>query len=109
MVNYVPEPIRISVSGFKDKVVSLFKTNTPKQTVYKRGTELSKPKTRKPSEENIKNRNLFMLKKENKEIEDRIISDIRIIFEQHDYYKLEGVSNSWNIMMEMMMEIKNYL
>ena len=28
--NYIPDPIRKSVGGFKDKVVSLFKTNTPK-------------------------------------------------------------------------------
>ena len=26
--NYIPEPIRKSVGGFKDKIVSLFKTNT---------------------------------------------------------------------------------
>ena len=29
----------------KDKVVSIFKTNTTKQTVYWRGKNLSKPKT----------------------------------------------------------------
>ena len=28
LVNYIPEPIRKSVVGFKDKIVSLFKTNT---------------------------------------------------------------------------------
>ena len=33
------------VGGFKDKIVRLFKTNTPKQTVYRRGKKLSKPKT----------------------------------------------------------------
>ena len=33
-VNYFPEPIRKSVGGFKDKIISLFKTNTSKQTVY---------------------------------------------------------------------------
>ena len=30
----VPEPIRKSVGGLKDKVISLFKKNTPKQTVF---------------------------------------------------------------------------
>ena len=63
MINYIPEPIRKSVSGFKDKIISLFKTNTPKQTVYGR------KKTKQTSEENKINniRNLFILKKENKE------------------------------------------
>ena len=27
LINYIPEPIRKSVGGFKDKVISLFKTN----------------------------------------------------------------------------------
>ena len=57
LTNYIPESIRKSVSGFKDKIVSRFKTNTPKQAVYGRVKKLSKPKTqnnRKPfiSEEN---------------------------------------------------------
>ena len=30
LINYIPEPIRKSVGGFKDKVISFFKTNTPK-------------------------------------------------------------------------------
>ena len=30
LINYIPEPIRKSVCGFKDKIVSLFRTNTPK-------------------------------------------------------------------------------
>ena len=45
LISYVPESIRKSVSGFKDKIVSLFKTSTPKQAVYGRGKKLSKPKT----------------------------------------------------------------
>ena len=45
LISYVPESIRKSVNGFKDKIVSLFKTNTPKQAVYGRGKKLSKPKT----------------------------------------------------------------
>ena len=33
LINYVPDTIRKIAGGFKDKIVSLFKTNTPKQTV----------------------------------------------------------------------------
>ena len=55
LINCIPKSIRKVVEGFKDKIVSLFKTNTPKQTVYTRGKKLSKPKT-----QNI--RNLFILK-----------------------------------------------
>ena len=61
LVNYIPEPIRKSVVGFKDKIVSLFKTNTPKQTVNGRGKKLSKPKT-----QNITNP--FILKKKKKKL-----------------------------------------
>ena len=31
LVKYIPEPIRKSENDFKDKIVSLFKTNTPKK------------------------------------------------------------------------------
>ena len=55
LIDYISEPVRKSVGGFKHKIVCLFKTNTPKQTVYGRGKKLSKPKT-----QNI--RNLFILK-----------------------------------------------
>ena len=34
LINYIPEPVRKSVGGFKDEILSLF--NTPKQTVYGR-------------------------------------------------------------------------
>ena len=51
--------------GFKDKVLSLSKTNTPKQTVYGRGKKLSKPKTQN------KIRNPFILKKKKKETEEK--------------------------------------
>ena len=60
LINYIPELVRKSVGGFKDKIISLFKTNTPKQTVYGRGKKLSKPKTQN-------------IKKKKKEIKDRII------------------------------------
>ena len=46
LINYIPEI-----------VISLFKTNTPKQTVHERGKKLSKPKTQN------KTRNPFILKK----------------------------------------------
>ena len=45
LIDYNPEPIRKIAGGFKDKVVSLFNTNTPKQTVYGGGKKMSKPKT----------------------------------------------------------------
>ena len=32
LINYIP--IRKSIYGFKDEIVSLLKTNTPKQTLY---------------------------------------------------------------------------
>ena len=37
LINYIPESIQKSVGGFKDKILSLFKTKTAKQTVYGRG------------------------------------------------------------------------
>ena len=40
LINYIPEPIRKSVGGFKNKIISLFLT-----VVYGRGRKLSKPKT----------------------------------------------------------------
>ena len=52
---YIRKPIRESVGSFKDKIASLFKTSTPKQTMHGRGKKLSKPKT-----QNI--RNSFILK-----------------------------------------------
>ena len=33
LINYIPAPIRKSVGGFRDNVINIFKTNTPKQTV----------------------------------------------------------------------------
>ena len=46
LINYIPEPLGESVGCFKDKIISLFKTTAPKQTVYERGKKLSKPKTK---------------------------------------------------------------
>ena len=59
LIYYIPKPIRKSAGGFKDNIVSLFKTYKPKQTVYGRGKKPSKPKT-----QNI--RNPFILKKKKK-------------------------------------------
>ena len=69
LIKYVPNPIRKTVGGFKDEVVSLFKTNTPEeyceQTVYGSRNRPSKLKIQKQSEDNmIKSiKNLFILKK----------------------------------------------
>ena len=60
LINYIPEPIRKSASGFKDKIASLFKTNTPKPRVYWRGKKLSKPKRQN------KIRTPFILRKKKK-------------------------------------------
>ena len=97
LINYIPEPIKKIVGGFKDKVVNLFNTNTSKQTVSGTGNKLIKPKTQKQSEENLINiiRNCFIQKNETKvkKNKDRII----IIFEEEEnYYKLKRVSKFWN-------------
>ena len=60
LINYIPEPIKKSGGGFKDKGISLFKTNTPKQTVHGRGKKLRKPKTQKKIN---RIRNPFIIKK----------------------------------------------
>ena len=44
LINYIPKPIRKNVGGFKDKIISLFKTGIPKGTVYGRGKKISKPR-----------------------------------------------------------------
>ena len=119
LVDYIPKPVRKSVSVLKDKFISLFKTNTPEQNVYGRGQKLSKPRKqniKRPfiSEENkeqIKERiirdiwKLFETKGEKKErkkpeynerlIKDKVISIIRTLFEQQKeyYYKPKRVSS----------------
>ena len=70
-------PIKKTVGGFNDKVISLSETNKPKQIVHGTGKKLSKPKI----QHKINNRNHFILNKKNKETKDRIIRDIRTIFE----------------------------
>ena len=46
LINYIPVPKTKSLGGFKDKIVSLFKKNTPKQTVYGRGKTNQKHKVK---------------------------------------------------------------
>ena len=79
-----------SIGGIKDQIMNLFtktkaysKTKLVK-TVYRSGKKISKSKIQKQNEDNIiKNiRNLFKIKKENEVIEERIIRDIKIIFQQ---------------------------
>ena len=60
LINYILEPIRKSVGGFKVKVISPFKSNTPKQTVYGTGKKLNKLETQKKSEENIMALEIFL-------------------------------------------------
>ena len=62
--------------------MSLFKTNTLKQTVCGKGKKLRKPKTQN------KKRNLVILKTK-KKIKDRKIRDIWIIFEIEEEKKSE--------------------
>ena len=61
-MNYIPEPIKQSACGFKYKIASLFKTNTPKKSVYQRGKKLSKSR-----KENIKKR--FISKEHKKKLQ----------------------------------------
>ena len=65
LINYIPELIRKGVGRFKDEIVSIFKINTPKETVYGRGKKRSKPKTQYKTN-NI--RNLFIIKKKKKKL-----------------------------------------
>ena len=82
--NCIPESIGKSADGFKDKIVSLFIKNTRKQTVYGKG---KKPKTQNKIN-NIRNR--FLLKKNKQEIKDKIIGDMRTLFETEEEKKKEG-------------------
>ena len=63
LINCITESLRKSVGCFKDKIISLFKTNTHRPTVYGRGKKLNKWKAQKQSEENIFNniRNIIKL------------------------------------------------
>ena len=67
-INYITELITNILGVFKDKIVRLSNTNTPKQTVYRRWKKLSKSKAKKQPEEN-KIRNPFILKKKQKKFQ----------------------------------------
>ena len=70
LISYIPITIRKSLSGFKDKIVSLFKTNTsPKKIVYGRGNKLSKP-----IKQNIQK--AFYIRREQGKLKDGIFRDI---------------------------------
>ena len=85
-----------TVGCVKDKVMSLFKTNTTKdyskltrvKNVYGGGKKSRKPKIQNQSEDKMmKNmRNLFRLKMENEAIKNRMIGDINTLFEQEEGY-----------------------
>ena len=45
LISFIPEPVIKIVGGFKDKVVSVFNTDTSKQTVYGREKKIKKRKT----------------------------------------------------------------
>ena len=42
LINYTPEPITKIVGDFKDKIISLFNTKTPKETAYGTGKKIGK-------------------------------------------------------------------
>ena len=72
LTNYTLKPIRKTAGNFKDKIVTLFKINTPenynRQTVYgrvKKPSEVKIQKKKKSEEDNIiKNKKTKQLKAE---------------------------------------------
>ena len=85
LINYIPKSIRKSVSVLKDKTMSLYKTDTPKQTVYEIGQKLSKPK-----KQNIKTP--FISEGNKEKNKDRIIRDIWKRFEtEEEKRRKEGI------------------
>ena len=68
LVNYIPKPIRKTVCSFKDKVISLFETNTPKQLVYEGVKKVNKLKVQNQSEENIIALEIFLYQKRKKKL-----------------------------------------
>ena len=77
LTNYIPKPIKKGVGGFKDKTVSLFKTNTTKETVYGKGKTLSKRR-----KQNIKKP--FRSEENKEKIKERTIRDIWKLFETEE-------------------------
>ena len=72
LINYITEPMRKSVGGFKDKIVSLFKTNKQKQTMF--GEERNQVNQRKN-----KILKSFSIRKEQRKIKDGIFRGIRTL------------------------------
>ena len=72
LINYITEPMRKSVGGFKDKIVSLFKTNKQKQTMF--GEERNQLNQRKN-----KILKSFSIRKEQRKIKDGIFRGIRTL------------------------------
>ena len=113
LINYIPKPIRKSVSVLKDKFLSLFKAKLSKP----RKRIIKKPFISEENREKIKDRiikdiwKLFEKEEEKEErkesektkkqnerlIKDKIIRDIKTLFEQEeDYYKPKRISSFWN-------------
>ena len=63
LINFIHEPKTKGVSGFKDKVISLFKTNTPKQKGMRKKKETKQTKNKN----NLKKTKITALEKEKKE------------------------------------------
>ena len=84
LINCIPKPIRKSAIVLKDKFISLFKTNTPKQTVYGRGQKLSKPR-----KQNIKKP--FISKVTKQIIKDRIIEIFGNFLKQKKRRRKKGI------------------
>ena len=51
LINYVPDTVRTIVDDFKDKIFSLFKTNTPKEIIINSIRNLFIPKKKKEQKE----------------------------------------------------------
>ena len=77
LINYIPKSLRKSVGDFKDKIVRVFKTNTPKKSVYGRRKKLSKPRKQKLKKP-------FISEENKQKIKDQIIKDIWKLFETEE-------------------------
>ena len=75
LINYVPDTVRTIVDDFKDKIFSLFKTNTPKEIIINSIRNLFIPKKKRTKRKKI--RRLFKRKGDY-------------------YYEQKRVNNFWN-------------
>lgn len=82
--------------------MSLFKTSIQqengKKTVYGNGNISRKLKIKKQSEDNVMKSisNALEIKKENEDIKNRIVWNIRSLFEQEDHCYKSRVGHFWN-------------